>query len=67
MLPRQYDTHTPATRVGLQSPIRGFEGTRSAEERPGNRNLRLLGQLLSFLRPYRTALAGSVLGFGLVL
>ncbi len=51
--------------------------TRIAEERPGNRNLRLLGQLLSFLRPYRAALAGAlvalviaagaVLGFGLVL
>jgi ATP-binding cassette subfamily B protein len=51
--------------------------TRIAEDRPGSRNLRLLGQLLSFLRPYRAALAGAlvalviaagaVLGFGLVL
>ena len=52
----------------------GVRGARSAEERPGNRNLRLLGQLLSFLRRYRAALAGAlviaagaVLGFGLVL
>lgn len=34
--------------------------TRIAEERPGNRNLRLLGQLVSFLRPYRAALAGAL-------
>ena len=52
----------------------GVRGARSAEERPGNRNPRLLGQLLSFLRRYRAALAGAlviaagaVLGFGLVL
>ena len=51
--------------------------TRLAEERPANRNLRLLGQLLSFMHPYRAALvgalvalaiaAGAVLGFGVVL
>ena len=51
--------------------------TQIAEERPGNRNLRTLGQLVSFLRPYHAVLvgalvalviaAGAVLGFGVVL
>ena len=51
--------------------------TRVTEERPGNRDLRVLGQLFSLLRPYRAALvaalaalmiaAGAVLGFGVVL
>ncbi|MDN5870246.1 MAG: ATP-binding cassette domain-containing protein [Nitrococcus sp.] len=47
------------------------------EQRPGSSNLRVLTQLLAFLRPYRGALscallalliaAGAVLGFGVVL
>jgi ATP-binding cassette subfamily B protein len=48
-----------------------------AEQRPPSRNLRVLKQLLTFLRPYRSAVlgavialliaAGAVLGFGVVL
>ena len=50
--------------------------TQITEERPSNRNLRELGQLFSFLRPYYAALvgalvalviaAGAVLGFGVM-
>jgi ATP-binding cassette subfamily B protein len=49
----------------------------TVEQRPSSRNLRVLKQLLTFLRPYRSAVlgaavalliaAGAVLGFGVVL
>jgi ATP-binding cassette subfamily B protein len=55
----------------------GSKHNPTAEQRPASRDLRVLRQLFSFLRPYRGALLGAaialliaaaaVLGFGIVL